>query len=219
MDALREEMQSRWNTDGMHYDETPAHGMQDEKERLPWIALFSPVSRKETEILDVGTGTGFVALIAAEQGLTVTGLDWSEIMLAQAREKAADRGLTVHWVQGLIETLPFQDNRFDLLSARHVLWTLLDPPGAFREWRRVLRPGGTVYADYSPQMGNGHHGHHYSEETERKLPLNHDVSVESITGMLRDAGFTEVSMVSREREFMHDDAVHTKPVFMFTCVK
>jgi SAM-dependent methyltransferase len=219
MDELREEMQSRWNTDGVHYDTTPAHGIQDKNEVFLWTSLFSSVPQMETKVLDVGTGTGFVALLAAEQGLTVTALDWSETMLSQARKKAAIRGLKVHWVQGLIETMPFQDNSFTLLCSRHVLWTIVEPVRAFCEWRRVLQPGSKVYADYSPRIGDQHIGHHYCEETEKKLPLNRDVSAEALAALFREAGFTDVSFASWEREYIHDDPARTKPVFMFTCVK
>ncbi|MDR2797066.1 MAG: class I SAM-dependent methyltransferase [Treponema sp.] len=218
MDVLREEMQSRWNTDGVHYDEIPAHGIQDKQERLPWTTLFSSVPQRETKVLDVGTGTGFVALLAAEQGLAVTGLDWSETMLSQAREKAAVRRLKVQWVQGFTETIPFQDNTFSLLCARHVLWTLAEPVRAFREWWRVLQPGGKAYADYAPRTEDQHIGHHYSEETERKLPLNRAVSAEAVMALFHEAGFGDVS-VSQEQESCHGDPVYPKRVFMFTCVK
>ncbi|MHB9292547.1 putative 2-methoxy-6-polyprenyl-1,4-benzoquinol methylase [Hollandina sp. SP2] len=219
MDALREEMQSRWNTDGVHYDEIPAHGIQDKQEGLPWTILFSSVSQREAKVLDVGTGTGFVALLAAAQGLAVTGLDWSETMLSQARKKAAARRLKVQWVQGLTETTPFQDNTFSLLCARHVLWTLAEPVRAFREWRRVLQPGGKVYADYAPRTADQDIGHHYSEETERKLSLNQGASPEEVMALFREAGFEDVSWVSQEQESGHEDPVHPKRVFMFTCIK
>ncbi|MDR0721322.1 MAG: methyltransferase domain-containing protein [Treponema sp.] len=219
MDALREEMQSRWNTDGVHYDDIPAHGIQDKQERLPWTTLFSSLPQGETQVLDVGTGTGFVALLAAEQGLAVTGLDWSETMLSQARKKAAARGYKVQWVQGLMETMPFQDNTFSLLCARHILWTLAEPVRAFREWRRVLQPGGTVYADYAPRTKDRYMGHHYSEETERELPLNQGVSAEAVMALFREAGFRDVSLASQEQEARHGDPVHPQRVFLFTCVK
>jgi ubiquinone/menaquinone biosynthesis C-methylase UbiE len=212
-------MQSWWNTDGVYYDAIPAHGIQDKNEEFPWASLFSSASQMETKVLDVGTGTGFVALLAAEQGLAVTGLDWSETMLSQARQKAAMRRLEVHWVQGLIETMPFQDNSFTLLCSRHVLWTLVEPVRVFCEWRRVLQPGSKVYADYTPHLGDQHIGYHYREEIERKLPLNRDVSAEALAALFREAGFTDVSFASWERKYIHDDTVRTKPVFMFTCVK
>jgi ubiquinone/menaquinone biosynthesis C-methylase UbiE len=216
MHSVQAEMQARWNSDGWHYDDAHAHGVNSETERARWRFLLSGFP-KGTKLLDAGTGTGFVALIGAELGLDVTGADWSETMLAQAREKADRQNLIVRLVQSKIETLPFEQNSFDALAARHVIWTLAEPVRAFSEWRRVLVPGGAVIADYAPRKGDRHIGQHYSEETERKLPLNRDVSPEELAGLFREAGFTGVSFSAHEREIRHEES--SKQVFVFTCVK
>ncbi|MDR2485796.1 MAG: class I SAM-dependent methyltransferase [Treponema sp.] len=218
MNVLQAEMRSRWNSDGWHYDDTDAHGIRHETERIKWRSLLLGFP-KGTKLLDAGTGTGFVALIAAEQGLDTTGVDWSETMLAQAREKAAAQNLEVRFVPGEMENLPFEDNSFQALTARHVLWTLIEPVRVFREWQRVLLPGGSVFADYTPRKGDRHIGRHYSEETEQKLPLNRDVSPEEIGGLFREGGFTGVSFGVQEEEVKHEDHTHIKKAFLFTCIK
>ncbi|AEF85022.1 ubiquinone/menaquinone biosynthesis methyltransferase UbiE [Treponema primitia ZAS-2] len=217
MDQMREEMQARWNSEGWRYDEAPAHGTDSEKDRLQWGEIFSRYP-KEARILDVGTGTGFVAIAAAKCGLDVTGVDWSQTMLSQAKDKAAASGLVVNWVLGLTETLPFPDDCFDILTARHVVWTLVEPVKIFSEWRRVLKPGGRVYADYSPRKGD-HAGKHYSEEIERKLPLNRDVQAVEVSALFSEAGFNDVSFTAQEREINHEDHVHRSNIFIFTGTK
>jgi ubiquinone/menaquinone biosynthesis C-methylase UbiE len=106
MDEIRKEMRSRWNTNGWNYDSAEAHGVNDPVERAQWknMLAFLP---KETQVLDVGAGTGFVALIAAEIGLDVTAFDWSETMLGQAKKKAAAKNLIIKFEQGNMENLPF----------------------------------------------------------------------------------------------------------------
>jgi ubiquinone/menaquinone biosynthesis C-methylase UbiE len=207
MNSVRAEMQTRWNSDGWHYDDTDAHGVHCETDHAQWRTLLSGFP-KRTKLLDAGTGTGFVALIAAELGLDSTGVDWSETMLTQAREKAKTQNLAMHLVQSDMETLPFDHNSFDVLTARHVIWTLIEPILVFSEWRRVLVPGGRVIADYSPRKGDHHIGQHYSEETERKLPLNRDVSAEELADLFRKGGFTGVSFDAQEQE----SAMRTIPI-------
>lgn len=214
MDALREEMRERWNEKGGNYDEGH-HGIGDPGEIETWRNLFAQCPGG-TKVLDVGTGTGFVSHIAAECGLAVTALDWSQTMLDQAIAKAKAQNLSIRFVQGLTETLPFGEGDFQLLTARHVIWTLTDPVQAFREWYRVLEPGGTVWADYSPRTAPGSH---YREEVERRLPLNRDIPPETVADLFRQAGFSRVSHKKEERVHSHDGSQQTKVHYFFTVEK
>ncbi len=62
----------------------------DEDERTVWKQIFekSLFSGKRLKVLDVGTGTGFLALLFAEMGYEVTGIDLSEGMLEKAKHNA-----------------------------------------------------------------------------------------------------------------------------------
>ena len=95
-------------------------------------------------VLDVGTGAGLLALLYAELGHEVTGLDFSQAMLEQARERADRHGLPVDFVRGDAEALPFGDESFDVVTNRIVIWSLPSPGVAVREWARVLKPGGKL---------------------------------------------------------------------------
>jgi demethylmenaquinone methyltransferase/2-methoxy-6-polyprenyl-1,4-benzoquinol methylase len=92
--------------------------------------------------LDVATGTGLVAQEArALVGPTgrVTGLDRNAGMLAEAR-RTLGRG----FVRGMAERLPFRGDHFDFLSMGYALRHVTDLDATFREYLRVLKPGGTV---------------------------------------------------------------------------
>jgi SAM-dependent methyltransferase len=97
--------------------------------------------------LDVGCGTGLLALALAERGVKVWGVDPSEEMLAQARATVGRRaGLKL----GRAESLPFKDGWFERVVLRLVVH-LVDRAQAFSEMARVLAPGGrAVLATYTP---------------------------------------------------------------------
>ena len=94
------------------------------------------------DLLDVACGTGLVAVEAAKILGTadhITCLDPSAGMLEVARTK-----LPALFVQGRAEALPFPDNSFDFLTMGYALRHVTDLETTFREYRRVLRPGGKL---------------------------------------------------------------------------
>ena len=106
-----------------------------------WVLLRSGLG-PGMKLLDVATGTGLVARAAAtivrERG-AVIGLDPSAGMLRQGRP--AHSALLV---QGTAEALPFGDDDFDFVSMGYALRHVADLQVAFRECRRVLKPGGRL---------------------------------------------------------------------------
>lgn len=94
--------------------------------------------------LDVGTGTGQLAVYLARAGFDVTGIDLSENMVSLAGQYAATQRLHIDFQTGDAEVLTFGFNSFDVVVSRNLLWTLPHPDKALEEWRRVLKPGGTL---------------------------------------------------------------------------
>jgi len=83
-----------------------------------------------------------IALLIAELGHRVTGVDLSERMLARARMKAESRGLDIAFVHGPAESPPA--GPFGAIVERHVIWTLQDPVAALDAWRSSCVPGGRL---------------------------------------------------------------------------
>ena len=105
-------------------------------------ALQRVLGKGHLRVLDVGCGTGEICLLLAEMGHQVTGIDLSEKMLALARSKAKSSRLKARFEPGDAEALVFNDESFDAVINRHLLWTLPYPKEALQEWKRVLKTGG-----------------------------------------------------------------------------
>lgn len=99
-------------------------------------------------VLDVGSGAGMDSLIAAQMvGLDghVTGIDMTPEMLAKARASADEAGLeNVEFRAGEAETLPFEDEAFDVVISNGVIDLVPDKDAVFGEISRVLAPGGRI---------------------------------------------------------------------------
>jgi ArsR family transcriptional regulator len=96
-------------------------------------------------VLDVGTGTGILALELARLGLRVVAVDRSKAMLEAARAKLAAEGVAgVDLREGDAAALPLADTSVDAAFAHMVLQYLPSPAEALAEMARVVRPGGRV---------------------------------------------------------------------------
>jgi arsenite methyltransferase len=99
-------------------------------------------------VLDLGSGPGLDALLAAKQvGPTgrVIGVDMTPEMLERARATAARAGVShVEFRQGRLESLPVEDASVDAVTSNCVINLVPDKAAVFREVARVLRPGGRV---------------------------------------------------------------------------
>jgi SAM-dependent methyltransferase len=94
--------------------------------------------------LDVATGTGAVAFLAAREGPVVTGLDLSEPLLERARAHAEREGLPVAFDLGDAQRLPYDDASFDVVSSSFGVIFAPDSEAAAGELARVVRPGGRI---------------------------------------------------------------------------
>ncbi len=106
--------------------------------------LDSAQARPGSRVLDLCCGTGDVALHFATHGCQVMALDFSEPMLAIARQRAKARGLSIDFVRGDALQLPFSENEFDAVTISYGLRNLADIQGGLREMVRVTKPGGRI---------------------------------------------------------------------------
>jgi len=114
------------------------------------LGCGAPLQRLELEegeaFLDLGSGAGIDALIAARQvGPTgrVIGVDMTPVMLAKARENAAGHD-NVEFREGRLEALPVDDASVDAVTSNCVINLVPDKAVVFREIARVLKPGGRM---------------------------------------------------------------------------
>ncbi|BBO89604.1 class I SAM-dependent methyltransferase [Desulfosarcina ovata] len=137
---------TRWSIRARTYDLSPGHGIHSEREKQAWVNILSAALDHKTNltVLDVGTGTGALALLLAEMNHNVVGIDLSEKMLARAHNKARTASLNADFKIGDAESPPFEKESFDAIVCRHLLWTLPNPERAVDAWRDVLKPGGRI---------------------------------------------------------------------------
>jgi ubiquinone/menaquinone biosynthesis C-methylase UbiE len=143
---LRDEIKAYWSLRAETFDTQPGHEIFSEDERAAWHALFRRHLGEGDgrAALDLACGTAVVSHLLDDLGFQVTGLDWSEPMLERARAKAAKRGRKIRFLIGDAERTMEPDASYDVITNRHLVWTLVDPIACFREWHRVLKPGGKV---------------------------------------------------------------------------
>ena len=101
-------------------------------------------NRPGLEVLDCGCGPAFFTILLAGARYRVTGIDAAEGMLEKARANMAEFGVEAQILEMDCHELTFPDNRFDLVVSRNVTHALRDHVTVYREWLRVLRPGGVL---------------------------------------------------------------------------
>ncbi len=190
-DIAAEHYDSKW---GIKYD---AVGQAQVTGKLRKALGHEP--RVYARALEIGAGTGYFSLNLLRAGVVgeAVATDISPGMLEKLERSATELGLAVETAACEAEALPFEDDSFDLVFGHAVLHHLPDLDGAFREFRRVLRPGGVVafcgepsfYGDRiaawpkrganavaplwraimraAPRPSSNGHGHHHGSEEDR----------------------------------------------------
>ncbi|MBJ8371588.1 class I SAM-dependent methyltransferase [Citrobacter cronae] len=99
----------------------------------------------QARLLDMGCGAGHASFVAAQHVRQVVAYDLSSQMLEVVAEAAKDRGLeNLSTRQGYAESLPFEDNAFDVVISRYSAHHWHDVGRALREVNRVLKPSGVL---------------------------------------------------------------------------
>ena len=107
-------------------------------------------------VLDAATGTGAVALLAAERGAHVVGMDLAPVLIDTARDLAAERDLSVEFDVGDAEDMKYADASFDVVVSTCGIMFAPEHQAVASEVARVTRPGGRVgLASWTPEGGLG----------------------------------------------------------------
>lgn len=120
-----------------HYERT-ARELAPAAEHVVSLAELRPKER----VLDLATGTGNAALLAAQSGAVVTGIDASRRLIEVARQRAVEAGVDASFEHADLQALPFEDDTFAVALSVFGIIFAPDAERAFAEMMRVLRPNG-----------------------------------------------------------------------------
>lgn len=128
---------------------------------------FPKKEKQDIQILDIGTGPGFFAIILAEAGYQVTAVDYTPAMLDQAKANAGVLADSIDFRQMDGQRLTFPDESFDVVISRNLTWVLEHPRLAYQSWKRVLRSGG-LFLNFDANW------YHHMYDSEKKDAYMHD---------------------------------------------
>ena len=131
--TLTGRIENYWSRRAESYGEIRRHELACEKKSL-WLAEIMPhlPEARPLRILDVGTGAGFFAILLAEQGHCVCGVDMTQAMLDEGASLARQAGCDVAFQRMDACCLEFESASFDAVISRNLTWTLQDAAAAYR---------------------------------------------------------------------------------------
>ncbi len=197
-------------------------------------------SDKRLKILDVGTGTGFFSILLSRMGHEVTGVDFSNEMIAEARQLSLKYGVDVDYYTMDAENLEFPDRTFDLVISRNLTWTLTNPEKAYSQWIRVLKKGGILLnfdAEYSKESfshtskllpkehAHNQIDHELLEECDainKTLPLGHKTRPEWDMNVLNMLGCNDIAVDKTVSKRIYSEINHfynPTPMFLIKAIK
>ncbi len=190
-DDVKAAIREYWNNRAEEFDDDSQHGVHGDTQREAWLSVLrSWTGDPGKQVLDVGCGTGVISLLLAELGHDVTGVDFAPEMLEQARIKVERSDLSPTFQQADAENLPQQTDSYELVTARHLIWTLPAPERAIEEWQRVVRPDGQVV------LIEGHWDFDETfegyEDIHDDLPLYNGRPPEELAAFLREQGLETI---------------------------
>lgn len=183
------------------------------------LARVQPSDR----VLEVACGPGFVALLFAERARQVVGLDLTEALLDQARQRQRERGLhNLQFVQGDAEHLPFPESTFTIVACHKAFHHFANPQKVLREIHRVLVPGGRLVLGDTLSSDDPHKSALHNTIERLRDPSHVTMyGLSELMALLRDAGF-----LVQEHEILEDErtlswwlSVITPPAPVITQIK
>lgn len=136
-EALKQRLQATWNSgDYDRFSRYMEGGARLFFERMD--------AARGSRFLDIGCGSGQLALIAARAGAVVTGCDIATNWIEKARGRAAEEGLAIQFDVADAEELPYPDGQFDVVASLIGAMFAPRPELVAAEMTRVCRPGGLI---------------------------------------------------------------------------
>ncbi len=205
MNPIQTQLDRYWNQRARSYHADQMAQQREDIEHEIWVSYMRRVLPDPPgRALDVGTGTGYIAMLIDELGWDTVGIDTSPGMLDCA--PSVDGGPRFARGDAVEDCGNF--GTFDLVINRYLMWTLAEPLEAVRRWRDVLRPGGQIViidAHHFPAgletieknssgEGTSAFSTFYNRDVVSHLPLALARSVDEYTAVFKEAGFGNVTV-------------------------
>ena len=241
MKNLKERIKNYWARRVPSFVRQRLREFESEKRGL-WlreIARYLPKG-KPLRILDVGTGTGFLACLLAAEGHTVTGIDLTSEMISRAEEFAKAVKVPAKFLVMDAECPNFPPESFDAIVTRNLTWTLPDLQKAYRSWHELLAKGGTLInfdADYCHEFSDAEGLALLPDHAHKLIPTDLVAENDEITQelcayqkrrpewdlrLLLDAGFSRVTVdagVWKRVYPVPDEFYNQTPIFTIAAEK
>lgn len=140
------EIEDAWTQDSVGYDELVKKQLSNKSDVRYWTKELKKVlGDRQLKVLDVGCGPGFLSILMMRLGHEVKAIDGSAGMVRCAAANFAAEGRKILVQEEDAVELPEEEEEvYDVIISRDVVWTLYDPLRAFVRWKEVLKPGGKV---------------------------------------------------------------------------
>ena len=227
MDHLDRAVQNYWHLRAESYSLSTCDELSDTHDN-PYATLLRQWLKPcvpNQKALDIGCGPGFLAIQLAKLGFITTGVDSCESMLAMAQKNA--RPLNIRFVLADAMNASFENEIFDVIASRNLVWNLPDPEAAYRTWFNWLKPGGKLiifdgnhyrYLTDSNRHDRPHRQTHkylgdidigIMESIAKQLPMTNEDRPDYDQILLKKAGFVNIDTIvlSRTSEKIRDFAI------------
>lgn len=143
---MLKEIENAWTADSAGYDDFVKKQLKNRRDLRHWSEELQLIlGAQPLRVLDVGCGPGFFSIVLGRLGHYVKAVDGSIGMVEHARANFRAEGCSATAEVEDAVTLPDEEEEsYDVIISRDVVWTLYDPEAAFRRWKEVLKPDGRV---------------------------------------------------------------------------
>lgn len=215
--SIKKAISTYWDDNAESYGKNSALILNNKPISERWIQTILDAlnhsSLEQVHMLDVGTGTGFFPILLKDTGIHMTCIDVSETMLNIARTNLHNHGVRATLLRMDTHQLKFQDDTFDVIISRDCTWNFLHPERVYREWLRVLKPGGIIInfdgqhivdQAYRDALSKPHfpvsvwsdcNGSSFDETVRNALPLQYSSRPDYDIEILKSLGVTHIDVI------------------------